>query len=397
MAKLSARKDTNKLYFDFSFDGRRCREKTNLVDSKVNRRRLQKKLDQINAELLTGQFNYLAHFPSSKVALKLVQNEADESGVVTDMPIFKDFLEEWFAESIVKWRQSHLRNMQSMKNKYYLPSFSESKIDSITRADLLKFRTSLAKVPGRNGRLTLSNNRINKIMDPLRRVFEEAADRYDFNTPFIRIKPLKIEKTDVNPFSFEEVKQIVDKVRPDYSCYYLVRFLTGMRTGEVDGLKWKYVDFNLRLIKIRETIVAGACDYTKNDYSQREIVMSDPVFEALQQQFDASSTLSDYVFCNQTGLPIDHNNVTKRIWYPLLKRLGLEKRRPYQSRHTAATLWLASGESPEWIARQMGHSNTQMLFQVYSRFVPNLTRQDGSAFEKLLKKSFGESDEQHNC
>lgn len=392
MAKLSARKDTNKLYFDFSFDGQRYREKTNLVDSKVNRRRLQKKLDQINAELLTGQFNYLVHFPSSKVALKLEQKEADRSGV-TDMPLFEDFLDEWFAESIVKWRPSHLRNMISMKNKYYLPSFSEGKIDSITRADLLKFRTSLAKVPGRNGRSTLSNNRINKIMDPLRRVFEEAADRFDFNTPFIRIKPLKIEKTDVNPFSFEEVKLIVDKVRPDYSRYYLVRFLTGMRTGEVDGLKWKYVDFKLRMIKIRETIVAGACDYTKNDYSQREIIMSDPVFEALKQQFDASSGISDYVFCNQTGLPIDHNNVTKRIWYPLLKRLGLEKRRPYQSRHTAATLWLASGESPEWIARQMGHSNTQMLFQVYSRFVPNLTRQDGSAFEKLLKKSFGESDE----
>ncbi|TMM47056.1 tyrosine-type recombinase/integrase [Colwellia ponticola] len=387
MAKLSARKDTNKLYFDFSFDGRRCREKTNLIDTKINRRRLQKKLDQINAELLTGQFSYLGHFPSSKVALKLEQTEADKYDV-TDMPLFVDFIDEWFAESIVKWRPSHLRNMLSMKNKYYLPSFSERTIDSITRADLLKFRTSLAKEPGRNGRLTLSNNRINKIMDPLRRVFEEAADRFDFNTPFVRIKPLKIEKTDVNPFSFEEVKKIVDKVRPDYSRYYLVRFLTGMRTGEVDGLKWKYVDFTNRLIKIRETIVAGTCDYTKNDFSQREISMSEPVFNALQEQHAASAGLSDYVFCNQTGSPVDHNNVTKRIWYPLLKRLGLEKRRPYQTRHTAATLWLASGESPEWIARQMGHSNTQMLFQVYSRFVPNLTRQDGSAFEKLLKNTF---------
>ena len=116
--------------------------------------------------------------------------------------------------------------------------------------------------------------------------------------------------------------------------------------------------------------------------------MSQPVFDALKLQHEVTSSLSDFVFCNNSGQPIDHNNVTKRIWYPLLKRLGLEKRRPYQSRHTAATLWLASGESPEWIAKQMGHSNTQMLFQVYSRFVPNLTRQDGSAFERLLKKSF---------
>jgi integrase len=394
MAKLSSRKDTNKLYFDFIFQGKRCREKTNLMDTKVNRRRMQKKLDKINAELLTNQFDYLAHFPASKVAKKLALVELEQSGeVVQNTPVFADFIEEWFEESILKWRPSHLRNMQSMKNKYFLPAFSEKKIDSITRADLLKFRTSLAKVPGRNGRSTISNNRINKIMDPLRRVFEEAADRHDFNTPFVRIKPLKIEKKDVHPFSFKQVNKIVASVRQDYKRYYLIRFLTGMRTGEVDGLKWKYVDFDNRQIKIRETIVAGECDYTKNDFSQREIEMSQPVFDALKLQHEVSSSLSDFVFCTNSGQPVDHNNVTKRIWYPLLKRLGLEKRRPYQSRHTAATLWLASGESPEWIAKQMGHSNTQMLFQVYSRFVPNLTRKDGSAFEKLLKKSFGDNDD----
>ena len=53
-------------------------------------------------------------------------------------------------------------------------------------------------------------------------------------------------------------------------------------------------------------------------------------------------------------------------------------------RHTAATLWLASGEAPEWIARQLGHSSTEMLFHVYSRYVPNLTRRDGSAIDRLL-------------
>lgn len=75
--------------------------------------------------------------------------------------------------------------------------------------------------------------------------------------------------------------------------------------------------------------------------------------------------------------------------YPLLRHIGLKARRPYQTRHTAATLWLASGENPEWIARQMGHATTEMLFKVYSRFVPNLTRRDGSAFEALLRAQFG--------
>jgi integrase len=57
-------------------------------------------------------------------------------------------------------------------------------------------------------------------------------------------------------------------------------------------------------------------------------------------------------------------------------------------RHTAATLWLAAGEAPEWIARQLGHTSTEMLFRVYSRYVPNLTRRDGSAIERLLATRF---------
>ncbi|MFP5483436.1 MAG: hypothetical protein ACLGGW_09195 [Gammaproteobacteria bacterium] len=50
---------------------------------------------------------------------------------------------------------------------------------------------------------------------------------------------------------------------------------------------------------------------------------------------------------------------------------------------------LAAGESPEWIAFQMGHSSTEMLFKVYSRYVPNLTRRDGSAFERMLAANLG--------
>ena len=52
--------------------------------------------------------------------------------------------------------------------------------------------------------------------------------------------------------------------------------------------------------------------------------------------------------------------------------------------------YLASGEAPEWIARQLGHTTTEMLFRVYSRFVPNLTRQDGSAIDRLLTRSFAD-------
>jgi integrase len=195
-----------------------------------------------------------------------------------------------------------------------------------------------------------------------------------------------VPKSDIEPFTFDEVNLILNTVRPDFKDYYIVRFFTGMRTGEIHGLKWRFIDFEKRQILIRECYVRGRTEYTKTDESQREIHMSQPVFDALKAQFKITGEISEYVFINSAGLPLNHSNMANRVWHPLLRHLGLRKRTAYQTRHTAATLWLASGEAPEWIARQMGHANTEMLFRVYSRYVPNLTRQDGSAFERLINE-----------
>ncbi len=273
--------------------------------------------------------------------------------------------------------------MKSTLSKHLLPYFGDKPISRISRGDVLTFRTTLASKPGRRAEQRISNKRINGIIGPLKQILNEAADRHGF-PPIGSLKPLKIRKSDVQPFSLAEVETILATVRADYRDYLLVRFLTGMRSGEADGLKWRYVDFEHRLILVREAFVLGEDEYTKTDGSQRDIQMSTPVLEALRRQETATRRFSDYVFCNKEGKPIDNKNFTERVWRPLLRHLEMPIRRPYQMRHTAATLWLAAGESPEWIARQLGHTSTQMLFKVYSRFVPNLTRQDGSAIDRLL-------------
>ena len=165
-----------------------------------------------------------------------------------------------------------------------------------------------------------------------------------------------------------------DTARKDYRNYFTVHFFTGMRTGEAHGLKWKYIDFERRLILVRESIVLKEENELKTDGSVRDIQMSQVVFDALRSQYQATGESSAYVFCNQSGHPVDNQNFLNRVWNPLLRHLGLTHRRAYQMRHTAATLWLASGEAPEWIARQLGHTSTEMLFRVYSRYVPNLTQ-----------------------
>lgn len=108
------------------------------------------------------------------------------------------------------------------------------------------------------------------------------------------------------------------------------------------------------------------------------------VRQALLEQRKITPEDSGWVFVSPEGGPINLVNFTNRVWHPLLRHLGLRNRRPYQTRHTAATLMLAAGENPEWVARILGHSSTEMLFRVYSRYVPNVTRNDGRAFTGLV-------------
>ncbi len=344
-------------------------------------------MQQMDREIKRGDFQYDKYFPNSKNLQKISQPVEQEAELVPvavgDTPSFQACADEWLSENEVTWKISYQKTVRGNIDGHLIPWFGEKAVSHITKSDILKFRASLAKVKIGN-KMGLSPSRSNHIMTTLRQILADAADRHQFNTPFRAIKPLKVPRTDVDPFTIEEVNLILSKVRADMKNYYTVRFFTAMRTGEIDGLQWKYVDFNRGEILIRETLVEMREEETKTLHSVREIKMSGPVLDALKQQWELTGHLGRFVFCNRNGNPFDHKNVTKRIWYPLLNYLGLKRRRPYQTRHTMATLWLAAGENPEWIAKQMGHSSTEMLFTVYSRFVPNLTRLDGSAFENLL-------------
>ncbi len=385
------RRGSGTLFFDFRVNGHRCREYTSLQDTPANRKKLQKVLDRMELDMATGSFEYRHYFPSSAMAARFdqpPQSSTTASAVAAALagantPLFRDFAETWFGEREVEWRRSYRETIRISLDKHLLPHFGEFPVGAIDKACVMAFRKDLAKKPGHGGGL-LSASRVNHVLNPLRMILAEAAERHGFANPSQGVKSLKVPRTDVDPFTLEEVKLILARVRVDFRPYFTVRFFTAMRTSEVNGLMWKYVDFERRQILIRETLVAGHTETTKTPESRREIAIAPVVEAALREQERHSGGRSAYVFCARNGEPLQHQNVTNRIWYPLLRHLGLKKRRPYQTRHTAATLWLAAGESPEWIANQMGHTTTEMLFRTYSRFVPNLTRQDGSAMRRLL-------------
>ena len=398
MAKVRTRADNGLLFLDFYFRGVRCREQTALPSTAENKRKVESFLNRILKDIAQGQFDYATTFPGSPRAAKFpalavgnvsqtnsaAQEESNAGAEVASTPDFADFSVTWRTEMAPQWRRLHRLGVDAIFDKHLLPTFGVLPVGEVSKVDVLTFRAELSKMPGRGGK-RMSAARINKIMCMLRQMLNEAAERFEFAPAFRGIKPLKMRRAEVQPFSLEEVEQIRAKIRADYRNYVTTRFFTGMRTGEINGLKWKYVDRERGLILVRETLVGGESEENaKNEQSLRDIPMLPIVREAIEDQWRCRDSDNPYVFTGSSGGPIDTHNFANRIWYPLLRYLELEKRRPYQTRHTTATLMLASGENPEWIARIMGHVNTQMLFTVYSRFVPNLTRSDGLAITGLI-------------
>lgn len=399
MAKVRARKDNGLLFLDFYYRGVRCREQTALPDTAANRRIVQYLMNRISKEIKQGLFVYGATFPDSP---RIVQFAAPLSAIggtalaatggvaapavtsLPETPMFSDFSATWRKEMAPQWRRQHRISVDATFDAHLLTEFGDRPVGSITKADVLTFRAKLAELPGRSTpKLTPAT--INKTMGLLRQCLTEASERFATPDAFKGVKRLKGRRPDVKPFSLDEVEKIRATIRSDFRHYMTCRFFTGMRTGEINGLKWKYIDFEHEVIRIREVISAGEVEENaKTESSIRDIPMLPTVKDALLQHRETRDPDNEYVFTTREGNPIDAHNFANRIWYPLLRYLELEKRRPYQTRHTTATLMLASGENPEWIARLMGHANTQMLFTVYSRFVPNLTRQDGLAFTGLL-------------
>ena len=149
------------------------------------------------------------------------------------------------------------------------------------------------------------------------------------------------------------------------------------------ALTWDRIDFAGKKIQVREGWRRGQKTNLKVAAANRDVDILPPVRRALEQQRLIAGG-SELVFPNPRGGHINVSNLRRRVWYTALETAGLKRRDLYNTRHTFATHALASGEDPGWVAKMLGHTTLLMLMTRYYRYIPNLTRQDGTLLAKQL-------------
>jgi integrase len=130
----------------------------------------------------------------------------------------------------------------------------------------------------------------------------------------------------------------------------------------------------------------GTLGTPKTQQSQRHIPLRPAVIEAFKYQEKRSRLASEFIFPDpNTKARYYNTNLFLKRFKWLLDLAGLRQRAPNQLRHTFVTQALASGESSAWVAQMVGHKDSEITHRKYDKYIPNMTRDDGSALEKALK------------
>ena len=117
------------------------------------------------------------------------------------------------------------------------------------------------------------------------------------------------------------------------------------------------------------------------------------MYEALlEQKVIYDKFQGEYFFCSPEGYQVHISNLRRRVWLKLFEKKGIKGviryREMKQTRHSFATIGLASNENPLWISNVLGHRNGEMVIKVYSKFVENvLNTQDGNSMSDFISGS----------
>ncbi len=337
------------LYIQFYLDGKQKQRSTRLKDTPANRKLIQKEV-------------------IPKLYLKLKNGELSKT---------KPQKFEWYAERYLRQKES-VKTYQEIYNiviNQLYPIFKGFTIDKITKGMVKKWADDRL--------LQVSSNRVKWLLNVLGAILDIGMDYEHIDkNPARNIKLPKHKPTrEMQPFTKEEVRILLDNAEGWFKNFLAVCFYTGMRHGEILALRWNDINFNNMTINITKAKRHGRINTPKTENSIRTIPVFEPLVPYLkEQQKLAFKIKSMSVFFNpRTKKEFFGIKTIHPVWYKLLKKTGLKKRVIYNTRHTFAINTIQAGVNIAYVSKILGHKNIKETLETYAKLLPEehlkLTRQ----------------------
>lgn len=366
---VAAVSDTS-IEITFAYRGVRCRERVRLQPTPANLKRASQHRAAVLDAIGKGTFDYAATFPDSPRRFQFSERAPGELITV------EHYLRRWLDQRKAQLKTSTwegYRKVVAIVNKQF---------GAISLAELKRpaLKTWLSG-------LTCGNKRLANIQSVLRAALSDAVDDelleanplYEWS--YKNADEVK-DDDDVDPFTTEEEAAILKQLSGQVRNLFQFFLWTGLRTSEAVALRWADVDWQRGEIKINRarTQTATDAETPKTRSGRRTVKLLPPALAALQAQKEHTYLVGQEVFhdprTNEAWA--GDQPIREGFWVPALRRAKVRYRRPYQTRHTYASRMLTAGESPMWVAAQLGHSDWGMIRRVYGRWIPDAQPEAGA-------------------
>ena len=219
--------------------------------------------------------------------------------------------------------------------------------------------------------------------------------------PSDAVTPPKPEKQEMEMWDVPIIHTFLEAAKDSpYGDLYHLAILTGMRRGELVGLRWEYVNIDERWLSVASTfqringrgIVIGG---PKTNSSRRTIALSGDAIDLLKdtrtRQLERRLAVgplwqdNGYVFSQADGKPLHPDKVTN-AFTKIVRDSGLPHLTLKGLRHAHATLLLAAGVHPKIVSERLGHSNISITMDIYSHVMPGMQEAAAQAIDERLAK-----------
>jgi integrase len=266
---------------------------------------------------------------------------------------FREFAEtHWKPSLFPTFKLSTRRGYAQILHKYLLPFFGDLKLAEINRQAVQRFVAALSI------RLAPQSVRLAKAL--LSKILNTALEwGYIPDNPATGVRlPARIVHRERIALTSDQIRRLIEALPEPCKSMVLVAVLTGLRRGELFALRWRSVDFERRLIAVRESVYDGQFNAPKTKSSVRTIPMGEALRETLLRLREKGGAADSLVFASRKGTALRPENILKRVIHPTCERLGIPKVGWHDLRHTSATL-LHQHEPLRVAQAILGHSDLQ--------------------------------------
>ena len=309
-----------------------------------------------------------------------------------------EWMDKWMDEYMIfTIKENTIKGYRSQIDHQIKPFIGHKQLASLTTADIQKFYNKIKK----EGRVhphpihghVLSDSMVRKIHMMLHEAMEVAVrERYIVRNPTDNTTIPKKTTTEKQVLDDSQLNRFLEAIQgePYWHDFFYVEVMTGLRRGEICGIKWSDIDFNEGTLCIKRSVSTKegggvSIGETKTDAGVRTIIMPPSVATLLWKK--RSDAINEWVFPHYTNPsdPLHPSSAYKKL-KTLLKRLELPLLRFHDLRHTFATQATDGGVDPKTLAGILGHTDASFTLDTYTHVTSDMQRGASAIVNNMMQQ-----------